>query len=413
MVKADRQQIIRAPVPARKHFVSAWNYRYAVVADRLLRVTVRIAGPLLRPSRRGAHPNRVVVLSPTHIGDMLISTPAIRFLKQKRPDWEILWLASRSSRAVAAANPYVDRILELSLPWFEGERSGMLTGVKGFFRLVRLLRREAPWAVVNLNPSSYHREHLAGWLAGIPERVGYAHKGFGCLLTVPVSSIPQQPMPYQELHLVSAWLAEDASGFSLRPDFAISEEVRRTAQRRLAALGLSEVRPWIAFSPGARHPFIWPAAHWVTLANLVRRNLEAEIVFLGTEEWADEIDKLRSQLPFTTYSLVGHTSIAELVAVLERMHALVAVDTGTRHLANVAGTSTIVLRHAADSPGKYGRYVHSEIVLTHPVPCSPCGRPYCPLETVECMSGISPHRVFRELHGLLQRSDSGRTDRPD
>ena len=54
---------------------------------------------------------KVLFLRYDRIGDMIITTPVFRELKQSFPDIEITVIASRTNQAVILANPYVDNIV--------------------------------------------------------------------------------------------------------------------------------------------------------------------------------------------------------------------------------------------------------------------------------------------------------------
>ena len=72
-----------------------------------------------------------------------------------------------------------------------------------------------------------------------------------------------------------------------------------------------------------------------------------------------------------------------------------------RHLANALGVPTIVLRNGANSISEFGKYVETEEMVFNQVSCSPCGKNICPLGTLECMTGITPEKVFVQVKSLI------------
>jgi DNA-binding transcriptional LysR family regulator len=82
-----------------------------------------------RPPRRladldPAQVRRVLLISATALGDTLLSTPAIRALKERYPDWQLEVLGHRVFGAILAHNPHVARLWaypgrnrRLAAPW--------------------------------------------------------------------------------------------------------------------------------------------------------------------------------------------------------------------------------------------------------------------------------------------------------
>jgi len=297
---------------------------------------------------------RVVFIGPTHLGDVLLATPAIRFAKERNPALEIICIVSSSSKAVVRNNPFLAGVEIVDLPWFAEEKGGFVQGTRSFFQFVKVLKGVNAETVINLSSTSYHREHLAMWLAGIPHRVGFSHKGFGYFLTSSPPFIRNELIPKQKLRMVGHWLGENTSLYSLKPDYFISEASEKRADDLLRSTNLELNKAIIGINPGAQHDYLWPSSHYIELCQMLNKKWQPNILFLGTSNFENQIEKIRAQLSFKTFSLVGKTSIEELAAVLRRIHLLITVDTGTRYIANAISTKVIVLRNGANSIHEFG-----------------------------------------------------------
>jgi ADP-heptose:LPS heptosyltransferase len=100
-------------------------------------------------------------------------------------------------------------------------------------------------------------------------------------------------------------------------------------------------------------------------------------------------------------SLIGKTSLSELIERLRECRLLLTNDTGTMHLAAHLGVPTIAIfgstEHALTGPlGPQSR------VIRHHVACSPCFLRECPLD-FRCMDAVSADEVaeavLEELRG--------------
>src|SRR5262245_13691060 len=109
---------------------------------------------------------RVVVFLPNWVGDVVMTTPAVRALREH--------LAP--SRLVGVLRPYVADVLGGS-PWFDE----LVPADRRVLPLAARLRRErVDLAVLFVNS---FRAALAAWLGGCRRRVGFARYGRGPLLT--------------------------------------------------------------------------------------------------------------------------------------------------------------------------------------------------------------------------------------
>ena len=102
-------------------------------------------------------PFRILIRSSNWLGDAVMSVPAVRAIKNGRPDVHVTIAAPDKIAPMWKLIPEVDAIIPLP--------EGSLLPV------VRLLRQQMPFDVAILFPNSL-RVALESWLSGIPRRVG-------------------------------------------------------------------------------------------------------------------------------------------------------------------------------------------------------------------------------------------------
>ncbi len=121
----------------------------------------------------GGPPQRILVIRPDHLGDLLFTTPALHYLRSQYPQAHIAALIGPWGEAVLAGNSDVDEILTLPFPGFTREPKG------GALAPYALLQEEAQrLAAGRFDLALILRfDHWWGaWLAaaaGIPRRIGY------------------------------------------------------------------------------------------------------------------------------------------------------------------------------------------------------------------------------------------------
>ncbi|MCM8830197.1 MAG: glycosyltransferase family 9 protein, partial [Candidatus Omnitrophica bacterium] len=109
---------------------------------------------------------RIIVRAPNWIGDAVLITPALTFLRKKFPVAHIAVLAKEWTRDVFKANPSIDEIITLN---------------KSILRISREIRQKQ-FEMGLLFPHSFSSA-LLFFIAGIPQRIGYPTDGRSLLLT--------------------------------------------------------------------------------------------------------------------------------------------------------------------------------------------------------------------------------------
>src|SRR6478672_9249866 len=60
---------------------------------------------------------KFLIIRFSSIGDIVLTTPVVRCLKQQVPDAEIHFLTKQSFRGLVDHNPYVDKVMVLGSSW--------------------------------------------------------------------------------------------------------------------------------------------------------------------------------------------------------------------------------------------------------------------------------------------------------
>jgi heptosyltransferase-2 len=323
-------------------------------------------------------PDRIVVRAPNWVGDVVLSLPAVRDLHRNFPRARLTVLARPWVADLYRAVPEVDEVRE-SL----GLRKDV-DWLRGAFDLGVLL------------PNSFGTA-LPMWMAGVPERVGYATDGRASLLTraVPVSADVRGRSQVYYYRWMLAGLGLHVSG---APDTSLrcpDDWSRRAAEK------LGDDGPWLGLNPGAFYGTAkrWLPERYAAVADRVARVTGAKVAIVGgpAERSLGEAVALMMTTPARVLS--GETTLAELVGVLSRLRVLVTNDSGPMHLATALGVGVVAVFGSTDwretSPAT-GRYR----VLREGVHCSPCMLRECPIDH-RCMRRVGIDRVAASALEML------------
>ena len=374
---------LRAPAPGPyMAYRSAWKRRAARALDAL--------GAPLAPAKRPlpwGQLRRVAVLRLDHLGDLLLSFPALEALRRGLPNAHLTLVVAPWCEELARLCPWVDAVEVARAPWFERpQRHGWPVGA--LRALAQLLRQGGFDLGVDLRGDLRHM--LAMRWAGLPWRLAAPQTAGGFLLTHAMAPGAGHESR-RNLDLLKA--AGLRAAAPLRPRLTPSVQARARARRRLRSWGL---RPgFLALHPFAGAPSKrWPTEHWRRLlAAMPRRRL----LLLGSAGEAAELQDLaREGAAGTRVVAAGTLGADELAAVLEQAGALLGLDSGPGHLAAAVGTPVLSLFSAASDPSRWGALGAKVRVLSALAPCSPCGLADCPLGNA-CMRALEPAQVLRAL----------------
>jgi len=293
---------------------------------------LRVLGPL------GEGPQRVLILKPCCLGDVVMATPLAATIRAALPAAEILWAVDGHSAPALANSPDVNAILDA-------------TGcVRGSFQVGALLRLLAVMRHgrfdVTFVPDRSPVLALLPMVAGVPIRVGLDSHGRGRAHTVRVQPATDRHETEVYLDLARAVGMRTADP---RPVFVPSASDRGTAQRVVADLDgggpLVAVHPGGGVNPGmVLREKRWPADRFGALALRLTRDRGASIVVLGAvpATWRDRVA-----------NVAGELTLPESAAVVERCALYIGNDSGMAHLASAVGTPVVAVFGPTD-PRRYG-----------------------------------------------------------
>ena len=341
----------------------------------------------------------IVLFLPNWLGDLVMSTPALRAIRRR---------FRRPARLVGIVRPNLAELLAgthwLDEQWlFDPRRKGRGLGQGA---LVRRLRRERFDTAV-LFPNSFRAAMLA-WLGGAGERVGHVWHGRGPLLTGKVYPKGKwgrlTPTP-----LVNHYLAlADALGCapeSLRLELACTEAEQELAEAIWEKLGLRRDGRVIALNSSGAYgqAKLWPVEHFGRLARRIAHQTDHDVlVICGPREREAARGMVRLAHHPRVFSVAdGPLGLGTSKACIQRSRLMISTDSGPRHVAAAFGKPVITLFGPTkpiwvDNPTVRG--VH----LQRDLDCIGCGKRACPLGHHQCMRGLSVETVFAEVVKVLR-----------
>jgi ADP-heptose:LPS heptosyltransferase len=367
-----------------------------------------------QPPATSHQPRRILVRSTNWLGDAVMTTPALLRLREQFPEAHIALLTPEKLRDLWLHHPAVDETIAYE--------SG-----KNIFSVGRRLR-VGGFDLALVLPNS-PRSALETWLAGIPQRIGYARPWRSVFLTqaVParaggvkmrkrsvheIKSLvgpgqggasgtpalhPGNHQIHEYLHLAAAL---GANPEPLPPQLTVTPGEIEAVKMKFGLTGITQ--PVFGLNPGAEYGPAkrWPVVYFIAAARQIQQRTPCAWIVFGGKRDVFLTNQSQAALckQSKVFNLAGITSLRELMALLKLCRVLLTNDTGPMHVAAALGTPVVVPFGSTSpeltGPGLPGDARHR--LMKSDAPCSPCFLRECPIN-FRCMNGISVERVVEAV----------------
>jgi heptosyltransferase II len=339
--------------------------------------------------------DKVLVIGPSWVGDMVMAQALYKLLRQRDPTAEIHVVAPAWSLPVLARMPEVTRGIELAVRHGElalGRRRS----------LGRALRAERYDRAIVLPRSA--KAALVPWFAKVPRRTGFRGEWRYGLLN-DVRRLDARLDQTVKRFVALGQSRDEAPPKELPPALRprLVSDPRNLEQLR-AAHGLRRGAPLVALMPGAEYGAAkrWPAASYGALAAALASE-HADVVVLGSAKEKAIGDEVAAQARSPSVrNLCGVTSLADAVDLLGAADVAVSNDSGLLHVAAAAG-SPVVAVYGSSSPQFTPPLTDAAAVVSLELECSPCFARDCPLKHMRCLNDLSAATVLQAVEAVRQK----------
>ncbi len=275
----------------------------------------------------------ILVIRTDRLGDVVLTTPALRALRKKFPEARITLLLAPLTKELVEGNPYIDQILI-------DDRRCTHKGWLGYIKLVNRLRQEHFDLVINYHTKK--RTNLLCWFAGIPVRIGYRNDKFGFLLNKPVPDRRPAGEKHEARYCLDVLKVLGISGEALELYVATKDDNDKWAEDWLKSRQLPIEGKIVAVHPGSSCPTKqWPVERFVELIRILRSRYQTEIVLVGGADGRKAAAQIQNEVQGPLFSLVGETSVGQLTSLLKKCALLISNDSGPVHIAAALGTPVV------------------------------------------------------------------------
>lgn len=335
------------------------------------------------------------------IGDVLMTTPAIRALKKSHPHRRITLLTSSAGAATASLIPEVDEVIVYDAPWLKATAPRVDSSPEYEMALrLRHLKFDAAvvFTVYSQNPLP---AAFLCYLADIPLRLAHCHENPYQLLTHWVKDLePENFIRHEVRRQLDLVATVGCQTNDERMSLHVTKKAHSRVQELLQELGVNRERPWVIIHPGASAPSRrYPPEGFAAVAQHLTADMSVQVIFTGTEPERELVEGIQTGMGVASYSLVGCLNLSELTALIAIAPVLITNNTGPVHIAAAVGTSVVDI-YALTNP-QHTPWQVPHRVLFHDVPCKYCYKSICPEGHHNCLRLVTPESVVRAACELL------------
>ncbi len=324
----------------------------------------------------------VLVISLKRVGDVILSLPAFRAIKESFPKSQVTVFADAYTKDILERIPYIDAVV----PY--GKDSSFLKKAKQ----VRKLSYNSFDLAVDLTCDYTVEGALWTWLSGAKFRVGYDTWKRGLLFHRPVEPTKGGIHAIDEILNIIKSIGLETKDKSL--NISASEEATDTVKKFLQDRGVKSDTLLIGIHPGGYYPTQrWLTERFAEVADKLTEKHKARIVLIGGPK--EEKITQGITLQMASQALVFlNKPLGDLLSLLQSCHLLICNNSGPLHMATALGTLTVSTM-GPTLPERWWPQGKGHIVIRKDLPCVPCNEGHCRIKTLECMKSITVEDMLK------------------
>ena len=339
------------------------------------------------------------------MGDLLMTTPALKMLKEGARGRKITLLTSPQGAKIAESIPLFHEIIVYEAPWLKA--SGLKKNPGPDFEMIRTLEEKRFDAAVIFSVYSQNPlpSAMMAYMAKIPLRAAYCRENPYSLLTTWIKEEePEKILRHEVRRHLDLIEKLGCSAINLPLILNIDENARTSLFEKLLNLELGTDRKWVVIHPGSTaESRRYSIEGFARTADQLSEN-GFKVLFTGSAEERSLITEIQIGMTHPSFNLGGLLNLKEMIALLASSPLLISNNSGPVHMAAAVGTPVVVL-YALTNP-QHTPWLVPNHVLYHDVDCKFCYKSICPLGSNACLNNIDVNLIVEKSLDLLHTEEA-------
>ncbi len=320
---------------------------------------------------------KILIIRFSSIGDIVLTTPIIRCLKQQLKDSEIHFLTKEQFVPIVKANPYIDKIhflkndLKQILPQLKSENFDFIVDLHKNFRSVFVKSK------LRKPSKTFNKLNIKKWL----------------LVNFKINLLPK-------IHIVDRYF-EAVKILSIKNDGkGLDYFIPENEKVNISELPSTHQNGFIGFAIGGKHNTkMFPVEKIISVCE----KINSPVVLLGGHEDIKTGEYIKKSVGDKIYNACGKYSINQSASMVWQAEKIITNDTGLMHIA--AAFKKQIISIWGNTVPAFGMYPYlpeteknkSVIVEIKNLRCRPCsklGYKKCPKKHFDCMQKITEEKII-------------------
>ncbi len=319
---------------------------------------------------------KVLIIRFGSLGDVLLTTPLLRILKNKYPELIIDYLVKKNFADAIRYNPYINKIIEFE---YSGEnriiKSLKASNYDVVIDLQNNLRSKKFRLALGVKAFKFRKPTIKKFLL-VNFKINFLH---------PATPIPERYLKaFDELEI-------DSEGL----EFYFPEKEMPEAKENTEFIGLC---------PGSKHfTKMYPAEYFIKLGNMLNE-AGYRIKVLGGKDERSICRSIAGSIE-SALDLSNDNNLFATAREIKTCKTVICNDSGLMHLAAAVKTPVVALFGSTVKEFGFAPYkVKSLILENNSLNCRPCshiGKNKCPKGHFKCMLELKPDLIFNKIKEFL------------
>lgn len=337
-------------------------------------------------------PRNILIVRTDRIGDVVLSLPLARIIKQHYPNAKVTFLVRAYTKALVENNHFIDEVIILK------EESTKILIAEN----VKQLKQKNFDTTIVVYPT--FKIALIVFLSGIKYRVGSGYRLYSFLFNKKVYEHRKDAVKHEleyNLSLLSQLGINHIGGTNnVSFDLDVNKSSLNKIESLLGSLGINNKEKFVIIHPGSGGSAVdLPIDKFIELVKMLSEK-KVKVVLTGSENEKEICNKL--VLNELVFNLAGKLNLEELIALISKCSLLIANSTGPIHIAAALGKYTFGFypKVKVCSAKRWGPYTVKKFIYEPEIKCNNCTVEQC--AKLNCMNSINVARVYNDIIKVLE-----------
>lgn len=330
--------------------------------------------------QKSTQPVKFLFLRFSSIGDIVLTTPVVRRVKQQMENVEITYLTKPAFAPMLEANPYVDKVVTLDASI---KKTAKQLKYHHFDYIIDLHNNLRTWKLktsLKVLAFAFNKLNYEKWL----------------LVNFKINKLPS-------VHIVDRYM-ETVKVFDVQDDGkGLDHFIPTGTAPANAMLPPFCHKGYVGLVLGANH-----ATKQLSEEKLheLCEQIDHPVVLLGGKDVQEKGKTLAERFPKHVFNTCGRLSLAESAQVVKEARLIITPDTGLMHIAAALGQKILSIwgnTVPEFGMGPYRAHPDSVIIENKPLSCRPCskiGFSKCPKKHFKCIQDLSTTEITTHVTRL-------------